>query len=180
MIGGLKMEEWYPIQKAAQETGIPEPTLRRYIRDYKEFIKTKNQGYMQVIHFDSLDVLQKIRKMHIGERLSSKEVKERLAKEQPMNIVVTEQKGEPVTVADFIQEVRMIDQRILQENRQMKQEIYELRQLLESIMMEQSKFLQSNHEEIKGIRHDITQLSRKKQRRGLIRRVIDAIRAKEE
>jgi hypothetical protein len=118
--------------------------------------------------------------MHISERLSSKEVKERLAKEQPMNIVVTEQKGEPVTVADFIKEVRMIDQRILQENRQMRQEIYELRQLIESIMMEQSKFLQSNHEEIKGIHHDITQLSRKKRRRGLIRRVIDAIRNKEE
>ena len=174
------MEEWYPIQKAAQETGIPEPTLRRYIRDYKEFIKARHQGYMQVIHFESLAVLQKIRKMHITERLSSKEVKERLSKEQPMSIVIAEQQGEPLTAQDFIKEVLMINKKLLQENKEIRQKLNELQRLIETNQIEQSNLFQSNCKEIKGIHEEITRLSRKKRQRGLIKRVLDAIRNKEE
>ncbi|MBH8609373.1 hypothetical protein [Thermoactinomyces sp. CICC 10521] len=171
--------EWLPIHKVAKELDIPEPTLRRYLRDYEEFIKIKLQGHMQVVHFDSLEVIKKIRNMHVVNRWSSKEVKESLAKEQPMAIIVAEDQGIPITAGEFLEELLRINKRLLQENREMRREIQELRELVEGNHVDHSKLLRSSNDQINNIYREVSQLSRKKRHRGLFKRIKDAIKNEE-
>ena len=56
------MNEWFTVTQAADEIGIPAETVRRYMRQYGEFLQLKRgEKRSYLIHESSLDVIKKIR-----------------------------------------------------------------------------------------------------------------------
>jgi len=56
------MNEWYTVNQVAKETEIPAETVRRYVRQYKNFLMV-NRGERRsyLIHKTSIDAIKRIR-----------------------------------------------------------------------------------------------------------------------
>lgn len=174
------MEQWMPIEEVAKELDVPSSTLRRYLSNYKDFVSIKRNGSMQMVSCDSLEVLRKIRNLHVEKNMSVKDVTEILHRENPMMVVLGhDSTGLPVSAGEFLAEILRTNKRLLMENREIKKELYELRELMESNHLNETKLLNENQAKMSDLHKDIRDLSRRHKHRSLIRRISDAIRNKD-
>ena len=72
------MQKWYSIKVAANETGIPHQTIRRYIDRHGHHLKLKKQHKNISIAHESIDTLDKIRSWY-GDNHNADQVDELLA-----------------------------------------------------------------------------------------------------
>lgn len=60
--GVFIMNEWYTVPQASEKTAVPGETVRRYVRQYGDFLQLRRgEKRSYLIHESSLDVIRKIR-----------------------------------------------------------------------------------------------------------------------
>lgn len=90
-------EEWLPVIEVEKQTGIPDATIRRYIRNHGHHLQIKKRGKSYLIASESLSVIKKIRELY-DKGKQSEGVEETLSQmNMPMTITVTDDEKE-VTV----------------------------------------------------------------------------------
>src|SRR5690625_4199769 len=60
--GVIIVNKWYTVNQVAEKTGIPAETVRRYVRQYKDYLLT-NRGERRsyLIHETSIEAIERIR-----------------------------------------------------------------------------------------------------------------------
>lgn len=71
-------KEWLTVNEIETKTGIPNNTLRRYIRQHGEFITHKKDGKSYLISNESIDVINHIRELYQENNLTVQQVRETL------------------------------------------------------------------------------------------------------
>lgn len=59
-----KMKEWYSITELAEETKIPEPTVRRYITKFQPYFISKGGSRAKKYDSSAIDLLKRIQKLY--------------------------------------------------------------------------------------------------------------------
>lgn len=72
--------EWMPLYALARHMSMPEPTARRYLNRFPEFIRTKRQGRAHLVHVDCVPIFQRIAGL-FAQNHSREQVAEVLARE---------------------------------------------------------------------------------------------------
>ena len=90
-------EKWLPVIEVEKQTGIPDATIRRYIRNHGHHLQIKKRGKSYLIANESLSVIKKIRELY-DKGKQSEGVEETLSQmNMPMTITMTDDEKE-VTV----------------------------------------------------------------------------------
>jgi hypothetical protein len=120
------MSEWLTVTELEGETGIPTPTIRRYIRQHGFYLVMKKRHKSYLLARESVETLISIRDMY-GRGMNVDQVNESLvATGVTMTITVNDEDGETtVQVGEALSELKhdMIEHMTL-----MAEEIYKLRQ----------------------------------------------------
>lgn len=58
------MTEWLSIEDLAQETGIPDRTIRRYLRQFSQHLPVKRNNRSYVLHTSGIALLTRIRDLY--------------------------------------------------------------------------------------------------------------------
>jgi DNA-binding transcriptional MerR regulator len=58
------MTEWLSIEDLAQETGIPDRTIRRYLRQYSQYLPVKRNNRSYLLHTTGIAQLARIRDLY--------------------------------------------------------------------------------------------------------------------
>lgn len=134
---------WLPISLVVERVDIGETTVRRYIRDYKEFIKTKKEGNTLVIHKSALDVMQKIKRLSVGKRLGKERIREELRANFSQEIIIGEDNAtNDITVGQTLEEIRNLTtviKKLVDENKQLKVDLADLDKKIDSIAIQQAE-----------------------------------------
>lgn len=79
-LGGGRMtdKEWLTVAELSKKVGVPAETARRYIRNFKEYLKLRKDGKRYLIHKDCSKVIEKIRGLY-SDGLTNKEIEEALS-----------------------------------------------------------------------------------------------------
>ena len=72
--------DWMPLYALARHMTMPEPTARRYLNRFPEFIRTKRQGRAHLVHVDCVPIFQRIAGL-FAQNYSREQVAEMLARE---------------------------------------------------------------------------------------------------
>lgn len=74
------MKNWYSIAELTEKTGIPDATLRRYIRQHGHHLQLRKKGKGYSIGEDSVSVIERIRDLYSSGGLGTLEVDDALSK----------------------------------------------------------------------------------------------------
>lgn len=127
--------QWMTIREVSVKTNISDPTLRRYIRDHGQFIKTRMEGHILTVSEESIPIIIKIRQFYLDLGWKKPRVQQALEETYPMNIVLTkdEERGE-ITVGETIEDIRklrFILSKLVDEQQLLREEIKYLRNKLD-------------------------------------------------
>lgn len=94
------MNEWLTIIEIERQTGIPNETIRRYIRKYKHHMQVKKSGKSYTVSSSVVPLLVHIRDWY-NQGLDSDQIEERLASRgAPVTIDVNDDERVTVSVSD--------------------------------------------------------------------------------
>lgn len=101
------MDEWLTIAEVEKETGIPERTIRRYLRQHGSYISIRKHHRSYLVARSALPMLTRIRNYYSA-GWGAEKVEEALLKSGlPVTITVAENGGHAVvTVAEALVELR--------------------------------------------------------------------------
>lgn len=120
--------EWLTVTGVERQTGIPNRTIRRYIRRHGEFLQTKKQHKVKFLAEDSLPVLWKIRR-HYAAGQTAAQVEASLSKEHSRTLTVKQE--EPLAEAMGILQAMAEEQKRLAEQVEcLREELAETRRLI--------------------------------------------------
>jgi DNA-binding transcriptional MerR regulator len=124
--GDCVVSEWLTVTQLEKETGIPTPTIRRYIRQHGFYLLMKKKHKSYLIARESIDTLHHIRDMY-GQGMNVEQVNESLiATGATMTITMNDEDGvTSVQVGEVLSELKgmMFEQMTI-----MAGEIHKLRQ----------------------------------------------------
>lgn len=174
---------WLTIKEVSDHLDIPDPTLRRYLSEHGQFIKMSNEGHVQVIAEESLEVLKRIRSYY-AKRWPKSRIQKALAEEFPLNVVIGKtDEGQLMTAGETLDEIMKMRQfiiELLEENRNLRNELKELRILFEHSMDKDREDFKQLQNEIVHL-HDVlgSRKDRHEKNRSVLKRILDAIKDKQ-
>jgi DNA-binding transcriptional MerR regulator len=121
------MTEWYSVPELAKETGIPEPTLRRYLANFPTYFISKAGARGKRYDTAAIDILKRIKQL-FDSGYETAGVSEVIANEFPM-IMEDNEKAEMsggfnkpgLATSEEIAKVMEFNKQLLQENRELKE-----------------------------------------------------------
>lgn len=99
------MTEWLTVSDIEKQTGIPDATVRRYIRNYGHHFKIKKNGKSYMVASESVEIMKQIREWYVEGKQTS-QIDEKLAQAGiPMTVTVTDDEEEMiVNVAEVLKQ----------------------------------------------------------------------------
>lgn len=79
------MDKWLSVSQLSKETGIPETTLRRYIKNFSEYLRIEKIGRGIKCHPDSIVILKRIYSLY-SDNYETLEIKDILGQDFPFNV----------------------------------------------------------------------------------------------
>ncbi|KIL72276.1 hypothetical protein [Bacillus badius] len=100
-------DKWFTVAEIEKETGIPDATVRRYIRNHGHNFQLKKKGKSYLVTSESVEIMKQIREWYAGGK-QAEQVEENLAKAGiPMTVTVTdEEEVVTVNVAETLQDMK--------------------------------------------------------------------------
>ncbi|WP_332633089.1 MerR family transcriptional regulator [Halalkalibacter flavus] len=134
---------WITVADIHKETNIPESTIRRYIKNYAEYFKTKKVGRAIKYSDDAIEIILYIAAL-FNDKYSSEEVAEKLQNKYAMTINVEEKpKRHEVTTDPPAEKDNELVMKLMQTIMEMETRIRELendqRQLAASVSPEEER-----------------------------------------
>lgn len=130
-------EEWLNVNEVEKQTGIPDATIRRYIRNHGHQLQIKKRGKSYLIASESLSVIKTIRELYDkGKQLE--DVDDTLRK---MNVPVT------ITVTDNEKEVTVNASEVLIQLQKDMDEQKKFNQTLLETLQKQQEYINTKLEE---------------------------------
>lgn len=123
------MEGWLTVRDVAEDTGISDATLRRYLRAHGKFIKTRKVGSMLEISEESIPLLLKIR-YYYEQGWHRQRVEQVLESTEPMALVVHDETGMDSTLGERLADIHHILRLVVERQKELEQEVLRLRQEL--------------------------------------------------
>ncbi len=153
------MSSWLTISEVCDITGIADPTLRRYIKTYEDYIRTSRDGHVLIIAEESVNVIQKIREYSLDKRWGTDRIKRELRENYPMTFIIGQdsEKNE-VSVGQTLDEMRKMVvylKKLSVENQALKHEIEEMRKDLEILSTQQERHEKNSIELLREMRADM-------------------------
>jgi DNA-binding transcriptional MerR regulator len=130
-------EKWLSVMDIEKQTGIPDATIRRYLRNHGHHIQIKKRGKVYFISSDSLVVIKKIRELY-DKGKQSEDIEETL---RDMNVPVT------ITVTDDEKEVTVNASEVLLQLKKEMNEQKKFNQLLLETLQKQQEYINTKLEE---------------------------------
>ena len=145
------------ISELARRANLADSTARRYLEQFSEFFSSKQEGRTRLYSEDGADILKKISRL-FSQGLNVDQVRARLMQEHSQTIEVSEETG--ITQADRelqsreklaqalqtladqkekLLELDRTDQVLADKNRELEQEISELKQRLDKLEQEEKQ-----------------------------------------
>lgn len=99
------MDDWLTVTDIEKKTGIPDATVRRYIRNHGHNFKIKKKGKSYLVASDSVELMKTIREWY-AEGKQAEQVEDKLSKSGiPMTITVTDdEQNVTVQVTEYLQQ----------------------------------------------------------------------------
>jgi len=127
--------EWLTVLAVQKQTGIPEATIRRYIRNHGHHLNTRKKGKSYSIADESIDVMEQIRALYV-EGKNFEQVEEALTKAGiPLTVTVTED-NESVNV-NVGEALLSMDERINEQNEIIRSLVEQMQKQQESLQRQQ-------------------------------------------
>lgn len=133
------MEEWITAMEASERTGIPTPSIRRYMSIHKRFLRIKRQHKSYYLHTDCIKVFNKVRDLYQKGK-TQQEVDDILAYEgmpSVINMVDEEGMRDTVEVGEIVAEIKAS----LDEQKVFNEELLKMVKLQSQKLDEQEKLL---------------------------------------
>lgn len=106
--------EWLTVATIEKQTGIPNATIRRYIRNHGHHLNIRKKGKSYLISDESIDVMEQIRKLY-DDGKTLEQVEEALINTgTPMTVTVIEE-DEPMNV-NVGEALQTLDKRLDEQN----------------------------------------------------------------
>jgi|SRR5690606_22900986 len=167
-------EEWFYVTDIEKQTGIPNATIRRYIRNHGHHLKIKKRGKSYLISSESLSIIRNIRELYDqGKQLE--DVEEAL---RQMNMPVT------ITMNDNEHEMTVNVSELLLQLQKDIDEQKKFNQLLLETLQKQQEYINTRLEErdknlmeaIREITESKKQIAAKEEKKGFFTRLFKKIR----
>jgi|SRR5690606_4157180 len=124
------MEGWLTVRDVAEDTGISDATLRRYLRYHGRYIKTRKVGSVLEISEESIPLLLKIR-YYYEQGWNRQRVEQVLESTEPMALVVRDDEaGVDSTLGESLASIYHYLQRIENRQKELEEEVLRLRREL--------------------------------------------------
>lgn len=130
-------EKWFSVMEIEKQTGIPDATIRRYIRNHGHHLQIKKRGKSYLIASESLTVIKKIRELY-DKGKQSEDVDDILRR---MNIPVT------ITVTDDENEMTINASEVLVQLQKDMNEQKKFNQSLLETLQKQQEYISTKLEE---------------------------------
>jgi len=103
----MNQDEWLSVIAIEKQTGIPNPTIRRYINNHGHHLNVSKKGKGYLVALDSIPVMLEIRKLY-DEGKTMEQVNDTFAKRDiPMIITMSESNKEvSVNVSEALQDLQ--------------------------------------------------------------------------
>lgn len=149
------MEEWLSISDVVNRTGIPENTVRRYVRNHKMFLKMKKgQRNSYWLHECDLHRIGEIRKLY-EDGLSVEEVNEWLKDKGVMTITVKDEDGGDVVLSEVVNQLRESMKKQEEFNKLLLQKLDEQNQYIHEKLEQRDKMLLESMKESMEFRKEV-------------------------
>jgi hypothetical protein len=150
---------WLTVAEVSDLTKIADPTLRRYLKDYADFIKTSKDGHITTIAEESVSILEKIREYSFEKRWGKERIKRELQANYPMTYIIGQDtENNEITVGETLEEMRRMSlymKKLVDENQMLRHEMKELRNDFEALLTSQDKHNKNSIEILKEMREDM-------------------------
>lgn len=123
------MEGWLTVRDVAEDTGISDATLRRYLRAHGKFIKTRKVGSMLEISEESIPLLLKIR-YYYEQGWHRQRVEQVLESTEPMALVVHDETGMDSTLGERLTDLHHLLRQVVERQKELEEEVLRLRREL--------------------------------------------------
>ena len=121
------MSEWRTITQVAEDTDIPSETVRRYVRQYGDFLITKRgQRRAYLVNSNSIDTIQKIRYL-LEQGHQKEQIDEILQQTEAINVQTNDKE-----MNDYMLTLPQLHRQMSNEINELgKQNLYQLKELEE-------------------------------------------------
>ena len=138
------VEKWLSVSQLSDETEIPETTLRRYIRNFSEYLRFEKIGRGMKYHPDSIVILKRIYSLY-NDNYETLEIKKMLDMDFPINVEDSEDKKYSNSLLavslekefeEFKQEQQEFNKRLLEQLQRQQDYIEKLIEVRDEKLME--------------------------------------------
>lgn len=142
------MEKWLSVSQLSAETDIPETTLRRYTRNFPEYLRFEKVGRGMKYHPDSIVILKRIYSLYDG-NYETLEIKKMLDRDFPINVEDREGKehSNSLLVVSLEKEFEEFKQEQQEFNKQLLEQLQKQQNYIEkSIEVRDKKLMETLNE----------------------------------
>lgn len=144
----LSVEKWLSVSQLSAETDIPETTLRRYTRNFPEYLRFEKIGRGMKYHPDSIVILKRIYSLYDG-NYETLEIKKMLDRDFPINVEDREGKehSNSLLVVSLEKEFEEFKQEQQEFNKQLLEQLQKQQNYIEkSIEVRDKKLMETLNE----------------------------------